>query len=125
MSGQQKALLVKRDDDRLELRDDHHAEHPETEKYLTIRTTHGRTITAKRGEVVVLHEGEDVIPEPKPDELATLRLQLAEKDRIIAEWQTINVGLTAELKRERERSEARRNTIKGLNERLRALGERV
>jgi hypothetical protein len=75
MSERQKALLVKRDDDRLELRDDEHAE-------------------------------------PKPDELATLRLQLADARRIIAEWQNINTGLAAELKRERERSEARLRTIR-------------
>jgi len=56
------------------------------------------------------------------NELATLRLQLAEKDRIIAEWRGIAEGMKAELKRERERSEARRVHVAALAAKLKAAG---
>jgi hypothetical protein len=54
--------------------------------------------------------------------IAELQSQLAEKDRIITEWQNINVGLAAELKRERERSEARRVHVAALAAKLKAAG---
>jgi hypothetical protein len=55
-------------------------------------------------------------------ELTQLRTELADARRIIAEWETINTGLAAELKRERERSEARRVHVAALAAKLKAAG---